>query len=106
MFAGGSRQPAHAHLSAPELLARIDRDLRDLVGATGAPVFMRHSQWPRAIPQYVPGYERWLDQITTLETRHAGLFIGGNARDGISVPDCVKSGGRLARTVTEYIAKA
>lgn len=106
VFAGGSRQPDHARLSAPELLARIDRDLRDLVGATGAPVFLRHTQWPRAIPQYVPGYERWLDQITTLETRHAGLYIGGNARDGISVPDCVKSGSRLARTVTEYLAKA
>lgn len=106
VFAGGSRQPEHARLSAPELLAKIDRDLRDLVGATGAPVFMRHNQWPRAIPQYVPGYERWLDQITALENRHAGLYIGGNVRDGISVPDCVKSGSRLARTVTEYLAKA
>ena len=102
VFAGGSRQPAHAQLSAPELLAKIDRDLRDLVGATGAPVYLRHNQWPRAIPQYVPGYERWLDQITALENRHAGLFIGGNARDGISVPDCVKSGGRLARAVAEF----
>lgn len=103
VFAGGSRQPEHARLSAKDLLALIDRDLRDLVGATGAPVYLRHSQWPRAIPQYVPGYERWLEQITGLEARHAGLFIGGNARDGISVPDCVKSGEKLAgRVAAEY----
>ena len=105
IFAGGSRQPDHARLSPEQLLAKIDRDLRDLVGATGAPVFMRHTFWPRAIPQYVPGYERWQEQATALENAHVGLFIGGNARDGISVPDCVKSGGKLAERVTAYTAK-
>ncbi len=105
IFVGGSRQPDHARLTAQQLLAKIDRDLRDLVGAKGPPVFMRHNVWPRAIPQYVPGYERWLEQITALETAHTGLFIGGNARDGISLPDCVKSGGKLAERTTAYAAK-
>jgi oxygen-dependent protoporphyrinogen oxidase len=99
VFVGGMRQPELARLGTPELLARIDQDLRDLVGAQGAPVFVRHNFWPRAIPQYVLGYERWLEQITALENRHAGLFIGGNTRDGISVPDCVKSGNKLAARV-------
>lgn len=99
VFVGGMRQPELARLAAPELLARIDQDLRDLVGVQGAPVFMRHSFWPRAIPQYVLGYERWLEQITALESRHRGIFIGGNTRDGISVPDCVKSGNKLAERV-------
>ena len=99
IFAGGSRQPELARLTPDQLLARIDRDLRELVGATGAPVFMRHTYWPRAIPQYIPGYERWQEQISALENAHASLFIGGNARDGISVPDCVKSGLRLAQRV-------
>jgi oxygen-dependent protoporphyrinogen oxidase len=106
VFAGGSRQPDHARLSAEQLLAKIDRDLRDLVGAKGPPVFMRHNVWPRAIPQYVPGYERWQEQITALETAHAGLFVGGNTRDGISLPDCVKSGGRLAKVALDYLGKS
>jgi len=103
LFAGGSRQPDHARLTAEQLLAQIDRDLRDLVGVKGAPVFVRHNFWPRAIPQYIPGYERWQEQITALEARHDGLFIGGNARDGISVPDCVKSGGRLAQKAMGFL---
>jgi oxygen-dependent protoporphyrinogen oxidase len=102
VFAGGSRQPDHARLSPEQLLTKIDRDLRELVGVSGAPVFMRHTFWPRAIPQYVPGYERWQEQATALENAHAGLFIGGNARDGISVPDCVKSGGKLAGRAMDY----
>jgi oxygen-dependent protoporphyrinogen oxidase len=105
LFAGGSRQPEVARLPTQQLLARIERDLRDLVGATGAPVYVNHHAWPRAIPQYVLGYERWQEQITGLENTHAGLFIGGNARDGISVPDCVKSGTRLAERAAEFVAK-
>ena len=99
VFVGGMRQPDNARLAPAALLARIDRDLQDLVGAKGPPVFLRHTHWPRAIPQYVPGFERWLDQMTALENRHPGLFIGGNTRDGISVPDCIKSGNRLAGRV-------
>jgi len=96
IFAGGSRQPDLARLTAEQLLARIERDLRELVGVSGAPVYLKHHAWPRAIPQYILGYERWQEQVTALEHAHAGIFIGGNSRDGISVPDCVKSGNRLA----------
>jgi oxygen-dependent protoporphyrinogen oxidase len=39
------------------------------------------------------------------EAKHAGLFIGGNARDGISLPDCLKSGTELARKAGEYVGK-
>lgn len=99
IFVGGMRQPDHARLSPDALLGLIDRDLHELVGAKGPPVFLRHTHWPRAIPQYVPGFERWLDQMTALEQSHPNLFIGGNARDGISVPDCIKSGNRLAGRV-------
>jgi oxygen-dependent protoporphyrinogen oxidase len=44
--------------------------------------------------------------MTDLEHRHRGLFIGGNARDGISVPDCIKSGHKLAGRTLEMLAKA
>ncbi len=103
VFVGGMRQPDLARLTTTELLARIDQDLRDLVGISGAPAFVRHSFWPRAIPQYVLGYERWQEQFTALEKRHPRLFIGGNSRDGISVPDCVKSGQKLAGQVLERL---
>lgn len=104
VFVGGMRQPEHARLPTDQLLARIDRDLRDLVGATGQPVFIRHSFWPRAIPQYQLGYEQHHETMGRLEKAHAGLFIGGNARDGISVPDCVKSGLKLAEKAASFAA--
>jgi oxygen-dependent protoporphyrinogen oxidase len=105
VFAGGMRQPETARLPAAALLARVLPDLRELLGVSGEPVFMHHTFWPRAIPQYNLGHERFLDPLIRCEAKHPGLFIGGNARDGISLPDCVKSGTRLAQTASEYVSK-
>ena len=99
VFVGGMRQPEHARLSTPAILERISHDLRDLVGATGEPTFVRHTFWPKAIPQYQLGYERHFETMARLEQSCPGIFIGGQARDGISVPDCAKSGVQLAAKV-------
>ena len=102
VFAGGMRQPETGRLATAALLARVLPDLRELLGVSGEPVFLHHTFWPRAIPQYNLGHERFLDPLIRCEARHPGLFIGGNARDGISLPDCVKSGARLAQAALEY----
>lgn len=105
IFSGGVRQPDNARLSTSDLLQRIAPDLAGLLGVTGEPAFIRHSFWPQAIPQYNLGYERFLEPLVRREQEHPGLFIGGNVRDGISLPDCVKSGAELARKAGEYVAK-
>lgn len=99
VFVGGMRQPELAKLDTDALLAAIGQDLRDLVGVDSAPLFVRHSYWPRAIPQYTIGYERFLGEIERLEAATRGLHVGGNVRDGISLQDCIKAGERLARRV-------
>ena len=105
IFSGGVRQPDNARLSTPALLLRIAPDLAGLLGVTGEPAFIRHSFWPQAIPQYNLGYERFLEPLVRSEQAHPGLFIGGNVRDGISLPDCVKSGSELARKAGDYAVK-
>lgn len=105
VFAGGMRQPEVGRLDAAALQARVMPDLRDLLGVAGDPVFSHHTFWPKAIPQYNLGHERFLDPMARWEAKHAGLFIGGNARDGISLPDCLKSGTELARKSGEFVAK-
>jgi oxygen-dependent protoporphyrinogen oxidase len=106
IFAGGMRQPDTGRLDTPALLARVLPDLRELLGITGDPVFTHHTSWPKAIPQYNVGHERFQEPLAQCENRYRGLFIGGNARDGISLPDCVKSGGRIAQQALEFVAKS
>ncbi len=96
---GGTRQPELARLSADEILAAITPDLQELLGVTGEPVFRRHIFWPRAIPQYNLGYEQHFETMTAVERAHRGLWIGGQARDGIAVPACVAAGERLAARI-------
>jgi oxygen-dependent protoporphyrinogen oxidase len=94
---GGALQPQLAALSPAELVAAATEDLRDLLGVRGEPVFQHHSFWRHAIPQYELEYEQHLETIAACERAHAGLCIGGQARDGISLPDCIAAGEKLAR---------
>lgn len=99
VMVGGMRQPEIARLPQEQLLAAVDRDLRELLGVDGEPVFQRHTFWPRAIPQYNLGHERYLETMAAAERNHAGLFIGGQARDGIALPACLAAGEKLAQRV-------
>jgi oxygen-dependent protoporphyrinogen oxidase len=99
-FAGGALQPEIARLPDTELIGRVCADLEALVGAQGRPAFARHTLWPRAIPQYNLGYGAHLDAMEACERAHPGLLIGGNVRDGISLPDCIASGTSLAKRVS------
>lgn len=104
VMVGGTRQPDIARGSAEQILATVERDLRELLGVSGAPVFVRHHAWPKAIPQYNLGYEHYLEAINTCERTFPGLLIGGQARDGISVPACVAAGEKLAARFIESLA--
>lgn len=104
-FVGGMRDPQLAGLDDHALLRVVQGDLASLLGASGAPVFTRVQRWPRAIPQYTLGYQRFKDAITAVEAAAPGLFIGGNCRDGISLANCIESGRRLAETAAKYAAR-
>jgi len=96
VMTGGTLRPDLARMADAPLLELVRADLAQLLGVHGEPVFMRRNVWPRAIPQYTLGYERFLDVISRVESAHPGLLIGGHVRDGISLPACVASGEKLA----------
>ena len=91
-FIGGMRQPELAALGREALVALACEELTDLLGAFGEPVFQHVTVWPRAIPQYVVGYGRWLDIIEQVEAANPGLALAGSYRDGVSLGDAVSSG--------------
>jgi len=99
VFAGGSLHPEIASLPPAELLPRVQADLRDLLGATGEPRFVRHTFWPRSIPQYNLGCQAYREAVARCEKAHPGLLIGGQAVDGVSLSQCIAAGGRLADRV-------
>jgi oxygen-dependent protoporphyrinogen oxidase len=103
-FVGGMRSPELAALDDSELLRVVQAELERLVGVRAAPVYTHLKRWPRAIPQYALGYERFQTAIRATESASPGFFIGGNARDGISLANCIESGNRLATEVVSFLS--
>ncbi len=95
-FVGGMRAPQLAGLDDDELRGLAERELGRLLGAKGQPAYFRVQRWPRAIPQYTLGYQRFKDAMSAVEAAAPGLLIGGNCRDGISLANCIGAGQRLA----------
>jgi len=91
-FVGGTRQPELTRLGAEALVALTGEELTHLVGAFGEPAFQHVVVWPRAIPQYVLGYGRWLDLLDQVESANPGLALAGAYRDGVSLGDALSSG--------------
>jgi oxygen-dependent protoporphyrinogen oxidase len=105
-FVGGMRDPALTSRDDAALVDLVHAELGQILGVHAAPVFTHVQRWPRAIPQYALGYQRFQDAIIAAEAAAPGLFIGGNCRDGISLANCIASAGRLAQRAGDYLPGA
>ncbi len=100
VFVGGGRQPKLASLETDKLLPVVLDELHDIIGLTGEPVFTDHIYWPKSIPAYHVGYDEILEIFDKIERENPGLFLAGNFRHGISVPDCIINGQKLAERIS------
>lgn len=95
---------------APKLLATADEDLRQLVRTDferllnlhAEPLFSTIERWPDSMPQYVVGHDARRKRIAEAAECYRGLYLTGNAYDGVGVPDSV----RLARETAENITSS
>jgi oxygen-dependent protoporphyrinogen oxidase len=92
VFIGGVRNPALAGASPPALLEVALQDLRRVVGVVGAPTYVRHVFWERAVPQYELGYGNVQSIMKQMETQYPGFFMAGSYRQGIAIGDALTSG--------------
>jgi len=99
VFIGGATAPQRASQDEAGRYADAVAELGDLLGITGEPMMVRHTLWPRAIPQYRVGYGNFYAAMAAVEERWPGLTLQGNFRDGPGVSDCItnslETAGRL-----------
>jgi protoporphyrinogen/coproporphyrinogen III oxidase len=94
-FAGGALQPEMFDDPGP----RVEKDLGQLLGITGKPLFTEIAKWERSMPQYEVGH---LDRIQAIENEVGqlkGLALAGNAYRGAGIPDCIRSGEAAAESL-------
>jgi oxygen-dependent protoporphyrinogen oxidase len=104
IFMGGARNPALACASTPRLLEVALQDLRTVLGVAGAPTYVQHIFWEKAVPQYALGYGSMQGLMAQLETQYPGFFMAGNYRQGIAIGDALTSGYEAAERIACRLA--
>lgn len=102
-FLGGSRDEAILQCSDDELQDLVRRELKQILGITAQPAFIRIYRWKRAMAQYNVGHRARVERIKDLITSKPGLTIAGNAYGGIGIPDCVRSGPEAAAKILQDV---
>jgi oxygen-dependent protoporphyrinogen oxidase len=97
---GGARAPGLAEVPDEQLLDRVRSDLKDIMGLSADPGFVKIYRHGRAIPQYLVGHSDRLQAINEELKAFPGLVLTGNAFRGVSLNDCVLNAGKTAQSVT------
>jgi len=103
-FVGGALQPDMFALDETEMLARVENDLRELLGVNDRPLFAEVAKWQNSMPQYEVGH---LDRVQAIETelqKLPNLALAGNAYRGAGIPDCIRSGEAAAERLLSALA--
>ena len=99
VFIGGALQPELLDLSDDELIQSTRKQLKELLGVRGEPIFTEVARWTNTMPQYHVGHVELVDSIETQLEDIAGLELAGNAYRGVGIPLCVRSGKLAAERI-------
>jgi protoporphyrinogen/coproporphyrinogen III oxidase len=100
---GGATNPGAVGLPDSTVKAHVMADLRDIMGITAEPDFVRIFRHEKAIPQYTLGHGRRLQALDERLSNYPGLFLTGNAFSGVGLNDCVHASNQTAGRVVEFL---
>ncbi len=103
-FLGGAVQPDVYAMDDDQLRAAVLKDLRELIGVQGEPLFVELHRWPSSMPQYPVGHLDRVARIERMLESLPGLAVAGNAFGGVGIPDCVHSGEVAAERIWGHLA--
>ena len=104
-FVGGVLQAGLFDRKDDEIEQLVREELRQLLGITTPPLFVRIARYPRSMPQYLVGHLKLVDTIEKGVAKHPGLAVAGSAYRGVGIADCVRSGEAAAEVVLESLTK-
>jgi oxygen-dependent protoporphyrinogen oxidase len=104
-FLGGMKNEALLTEPDENLVATVERELREILGtkvlpAGAKPEYAQVARWQRAMAQYAVGHQERMARIRERVAALPGLKLAGNAYDGIGIPDCIRLGRAAARDLT------
>jgi oxygen-dependent protoporphyrinogen oxidase len=98
-FLGGMEDSGILSESDQSIAATVESELREIAGVTAKPRFTRIVRWPRSMAQYTVGHPARQAELETRLREVPGLYVAGNAYQGIGIPDCIRMGRAAAETI-------
>lgn len=102
-FVGGALHREVYALEDEALVRTVKEELHHYLGIEKDPAFTVVSRYPETMPQYQVGHLSHVASIRSQLVAFPGLYLAGNAYNGIGVPDCVKSAEFAAHSIMKYI---
>ncbi len=100
---GGTKNPGIASMDDDKLIAMVYDELNQILGLKSDPEMVKVYRWDKAIPQYFLGHSNIVNEINKSLNKYSGLYVAGNAYNGIGINDCVENGYSLADKILSSI---
>jgi protoporphyrinogen/coproporphyrinogen III oxidase len=98
-FFGGIGDAKVLEESDESLIAIAHDELQRMVGLKAAPISHVIARWPKSMAQYTVGHAKRIEEIRTRANAIPGLYLAGNAYEGIGIPDCIRTGRAAAKRI-------
>ncbi|MEQ1885867.1 MAG: protoporphyrinogen oxidase [Bryobacteraceae bacterium] len=98
-FFGGTGDEAVLRESDENIVAMARDELKKMLGLAALPVNSVIARWPRSMAQYTVGHAKRIKAIRERAAAIPGLYLAGNAYEGIGIPDCIRTGRSAAKAV-------
>jgi oxygen-dependent protoporphyrinogen oxidase len=99
VFAGGAMNPDVFRFDDRALVDLAVREVSTRLGISKPPLFSVLSRYPHSMPQFETGHVENMRLLEEERQRHEGLFLTGNAYEGIGIPDCIARAERVAESI-------
>jgi oxygen-dependent protoporphyrinogen oxidase len=100
-FLGGMEDAGVLSESDEAVTAAVTQELREIAGVTAPARFTRIARWPRSMAQYTVGHPARQAELEARLTQIPGLYVAGNAYQGIGIPDCIRMGRAAAEKILD-----
>lgn len=101
---GGATDPEAVNLTDGQLLDIVGSEIKQILGIRGKPVYVRIFRYHQGIPQFTVGHPARMEKLKLLLGRIPGLYLTGNAYEGVGLNDCVvrsdKAVSRMAKDLS------
>lgn len=88
-----------------KIIQATRQELKKVAGIKGPPTFMHLSRSQHALPVYKVGHFDKVQRIDALTEKHQGLYLAGNAFDGVTINHCVQQARLTAYNIAQHLSQ-